>query len=335
MSASPLPPVKILATDRAKNFGAKIAEGLEKAMNFITGQTDIKVGPFDAFLMPIETYLSVYKKKSVMLKFYVEKAFEGECYWFFEFKTAVALGAFIRLQTESAIAEKIKQENLEKEDHDSFGEVGNQLCGVLDREFRLLTMKKLHLRLDFGKKVYPDEDVRPEHFKTDQEYVVLLSSMTMPKVGAQKLTLLIPRQLYEVMLSMELELDGITPKITILYSPDSDFCADAQLKLNNRHGKVLVAKEPEEILAMCKKQGVVGAAVELPAMAVPFGHKETIFLKRFAANDTLMNKLPCILSMAEAGPAHIQKLHELGIKVATQESIRTRFLEWSKPLLKP
>ena len=145
--------------------------------------------------MPIESYIAAYKKKSILVKIFVEKAYVGEVYWFFEFQSAVVLGGMLRMLPAPALAEKVAKGEFDATDQDAFGEVGNQLSGILDRAFRTLTRKNIHLRMDFNKKVYPDETIKLETFLNREEYVVLLSEVNIPSQCKQKLTLLLPRSL--------------------------------------------------------------------------------------------------------------------------------------------
>jgi hypothetical protein len=50
-----LPPIRIIQNERLKNFCQKIAEGLEKASAFITGQK-VVIGGFEPFLMPTDFF---------------------------------------------------------------------------------------------------------------------------------------------------------------------------------------------------------------------------------------------------------------------------------------
>jgi hypothetical protein len=77
---------------------------------------------------------------------------------------------------------------------------------------------------------------------------------------------------------MEIELENVQPNIAVLYCADEDFCMQMQREKNNRHGKVIIAKDPEEILLLAKKPNVKCVALELPPLAIPLGHKENIFL---------------------------------------------------------
>ncbi|MGZ3686009.1 MAG: hypothetical protein ACXVCI_19295 [Bdellovibrionota bacterium] len=100
-------PVRIVSNEKIRTFNEKVRNGLEHALNFMLGTEGaarIQFGPFDPFLMPIETYISAYRKKSILVKIAADKAFKGELYWFFEMKSAVVLGGMLRALPAPALA---------------------------------------------------------------------------------------------------------------------------------------------------------------------------------------------------------------------------------------
>ncbi len=271
-----LKPVRIIANDKIKRFSHGISANLEHNLQFITGEK-VTLSPFEAFLMPIETYISAYKKKSILLKIFSDKDYQGELYWFFELKTSIVLGSMMRLLAPNVVEEKLKTSSFDEMDRDSFGEVGNQLCGILDRVFRDFTSKNIHLKMDFNKKVYPDENIQLSTFLAKEEYVVLISTIHIPKYESQKITLLLPRSLYEVMLNIELELEGIAPKLLLMYSHDLAFTESMQTKLNSRFTKLIRAENADDILHMAKAKNIQGIAVHLKEIQFPLSHQDTIF----------------------------------------------------------
>jgi hypothetical protein len=328
--------VRIIGTERIKGFNHRISHGLAHAVNFMLGSDEgatIKISDFDCFLMPIETYLSAYKKNSILLKIYSDKDYKGELYWFFELPTAITLGALMRKLPEKILQEKIKGLNFENEDADSFGEVGNQLCGILDRAFRTLSSKNMHLTLDFKKPVFRDQAIETSLFKNKEEYVVLLATMTFPKHGAQKTTLLLPRSLYEVMLNLELQLDKITPKTVILYHPDEFYTEALRLATNNRYKKVIAAEKPEDVFTSLEGEGIVGAAIHLKQIKFPLEHQDSIFLKRIASNKKL-KKLPFLFTWENQTPEGYATLKAMGIDGAQEEPFDKAFPTWFDNLTK-
>ncbi len=323
-------PVRIIATERIKTFNHKVSHGLEHALNFMLGtdeETKIKIADFDCFLMPIESYLAAYKKNSILLKVYSDKDFKGEIYWFFELPAAILLGAILRILPEPILKEKLANQNFEKEDADSFGEVGNQLCGILDRAFRTLTAKNIHLTLDFDKPVFRDTAIEPSIFKNKEEYVVLLTTITVPKHGSQKLTLLLPRSLYEVMLNLELGLEGITPKTIVLYHPDEFYTEALRQATNNRYRKIIAAKEPDDIFNCLEDESIVGVAIHLKRLSFPLEHSDSILIKRVAANKKLA-KLPLLLTWGNPSAEGVATLTAMGISGASEENFDKAFPTW-------
>jgi hypothetical protein len=329
-------PVRILANDKIRGFNEKVRNGLEHALNFMlttdaTGR--INLGAFDSFLMPIETYISAYKKKSVLVKIFTSKAYEGELYWFFEMKTAVVLGGMLRQLAPGALAEKVAKNEFDEADRDAFGEVGNQLSGILDRAFRALTSKNIHLRMDFSKKVYPDEAINLETFLHREEYVVLLCDLVIPEHGKQKVTLLLPRSLYEVLLNVELELDGITPKVLLVTSWDPARVEALRISMNSRYIKVIEVAKPEDLMEKIAIPNVAGIAIDLKALKFPLNHAENILFKRMTANRAFM-RIPLFLSWANPTDEGLNELKKTGILGATKGSLENDFPKWAKAFTK-
>lgn len=324
-------PVRIVASEKIRSFNEKVRNGLEHALNFMLGTDDsnrVTIGGFDPFLMPIETYISAYKKKSILVKIFAEQAFTGELYWFFEVKTAVVLGGMLRMLASSALDEKVAKGDFDATDQDAFGEVGNQLCGILDRAFRALTSKNVHLRMDFNKKVYPDETIKVENFINREEYVVLLCEVNMGNYGKQKLTLLLPRSLYEVLLNLELELDGITPKTLLVHSWDPERIVQMQTKLNSRYVKVLPVEKPEDMLDRIGAPNISAVALDLKALQFPLPLNDSLLFKRFLANRTFM-RFPMFLTWQNPTADGVKELHKMGLLGASPASLLGDFPKWS------
>lgn len=326
-------PVRILTNEKIRNFHEKVRHGLEHAINFMLGgQTTIEIGGFQPFLMPIETYLNAYKKQSILVKIHAENGFSGELYWFFELKSAIALGCMMRMMSPSATEEKLASNSFDATDQDAFGEVGNQLCGILDRAFRNLTRKSIHLKMDFDKKVYPEEAMSLNTFVRDEEYVVLLSSLTIHKRSTEKLTLLLPRSLYEVLLNLEVSLEGVITKIILVHTRDKDLIEKIQTQINSRNRKVIVCEEPDEILTMVDMKNVAAVGLELPDQGTPFSVNEAIFMKRLASNRTLMS-LPYFLTWSNINPVSKIEAELLGLKGTTTGDFKTNFLPWANAMV--
>jgi hypothetical protein len=322
-------PVRIIPNEKIRTFNEKVRNGLEHALNFMMGQEGkIQIAPLEPFLMPIETYIQAYRKKSILIKIHAENSFKNELYWFFELKTAIVLGAMMRMMPVNALEEKLVKGDFDATDQDSFGEVGNQLSGILDRAFRLLTNKNIHLRMDFNKKVYPDEAIRLENFVNTEEYVVLLTSITLPGYGAQKLTLLLPRSLYEVLLNIEISLEGITPKCIVVHAPTPELLERIQAEMNSRYTKIIPAASPDDVFNLLDSGTVAAVGIGLKSMKFPLQHQDAIFFKRLVSNRTFM-RLPYFLTWENVDAASLVEVRRLGLTGASNGSIDKEFPRWA------
>jgi hypothetical protein len=309
-----------------------VRSGLEHALNFMLGaqgNQSVVITTFEPFLMPIETYLEAYKKQSVLIRIYSDQDYKGELYWFFEMKTAILLGSMMRMVPANSVQEKLNRGELDPTEQDSFGEVGNQLSGILDRAFRSLTRKNIHLRMDFNKVVYPSTSIGPENFKRDEEFVVLLSSIQIPEHGAQKLTLLLPRSLYEVMLNLEVSLVDIVPKKVVFHSPAEAVAEKVQTELISRHVKAVRCDQPDDVLTLVDQPHVAAVGLEVKRPTFPLQHQDMIFFKRLASNRTF-TRLPYFLTWEGATDDEVKEVAKLGLTGATTGSFADNFARWAK-----
>ncbi|MCO5143557.1 MAG: hypothetical protein M9962_10750 [Oligoflexia bacterium] len=322
-------PVRIISTEKIRSFNDKVRNGLEHALNFMLATEDskIEISQFEPFLMPVEAYLKAYKKKSIMIKIYCGRAYVGELYWFFELNSAIILGSLLRMLPISALEEKLRDPVFDATDQDAFGEVGNQLCGILDRAFRTLTKKDIHLKMDFNKAVYPDEALELKTFKNHEEYVVLLCDIKIPKQPTQKLTLLLPRSLYEVMLNIEISLEGIDPKLVLIHSQNEERMEQIQTSLNNRYTKVIAVSAVDEIITKIDQPRIAAVGIELPKLNFPLSVQDSILLKRLAANRAL-SKLPSFITWEGASIVNIEEVKKLGLAGVTEGSFSEDFARW-------
>lgn len=323
-------PVRIIENDKIRTFNDKVRNGLEHALNFMLQSEEhkIQISHFEPFLMPIESYIKAYKKQSVLIKLFSLNAYSGELYWFFELKTAVILGSLMRMLPFASLEEKLKNPVFDATDQDAFGEVGNQLSGILDRAFRTLTKKDIHLRMDFNKKVYPDESISLSSFLNKEEYVVLLCTVTVPKHGGQKLTLLLPRTLYEVMLNLEIQLEGISPKIVLVHSWSEERVEKIQSEMNSRYTKVIPIASPDDILTRIDTPGICAVGIDMKSLSSPLSMQDSILMKRFAANRTL-SKLPYFLTWGGATEASVKEVQALGLAGASHGDFELNFARWA------
>jgi hypothetical protein len=323
-------PIKIVENEKIRTFNDKVRKGLEHALNFMLQleESKLQISYVEPFLMPISAYLSAYRKQSVMIRLFSDKDFQGELYWFFELKSAIILGCLMRMMPLSSVEEKLMKGDFDATDQDAFGEVGNQLVGILDRAFRALSKKNMHLRMDFNKKVYPHESIQESSFVNKEEYVVLLCSITIPKHGSQKVTLLLPRTLYEIMLNLEIHLEGINPKILLVYTPDEERAERLQSQMNSRYVKVLPVSSPDDILTKLDTSGLVGVGMELKRPNFPLGHQDNILLKRFASNQRLL-RLPFYLTWDQATKEEAAQVEKIGLPKVQTQGFEAGFPLWS------
>ncbi len=323
-------PVRIIENEKIRHFNDRVRTGLEKALNFMLNNESakIQISVFEPFLMPIEGYLQAYKKQSVLIKIYSDQDYKGELYWFFELKTAVLLGSLMRMVPETSLEEKLQKGIFDETDQDAFGEVGNQLSGILDRAFRSLTQKNIHLRMDFNKVVYPSDTLGPDRFLNKEEYVVLLATITIPKQGGQKLTLLLPRSLYEVMLNLEVSLDGVKPKRVLIYSWSQELSEKIQTQVNSRRIKVIAVERPDDIISLVDQEDVAAIGIDLKKLLFPLQHQDMILLKRLASNRTL-TRLPHFITWHGATKDQVEEVIKMGLPGATVKPF-AEFAEWTK-----
>lgn len=323
-------PVRIVENEKIRTFNEKVRNGLEHALKFMLGDNSgIQISFFEPFLMPMEAYIQAYKKQSVLIRIYSDKDYQGELYWFFEMKTAILLGSMLRMVPTTTVDEKLAKGEFDAVDQDSFGEVGNQLCGILDRAFRTLTKKNIHLRMDFNKVIYPSANLGLSSFQTKEEYVVLLTTVTVPKHGGQKLTLLLPRSLYEVMLNLEVTLAGITPKKVVVHSWDQASLEKVQTELNSRYIQVIPSEKPDDVLTLVDQPEVAAVGINLKRPSFPLQHQDMIYFKRLASNK-LISRLPYFLTWENATEEEVKEVAKLGLGGAATGPFDQNFTRWAR-----
>ncbi len=192
-----------------------------------------------------------------------------------------------------------------------------------------MTKKNIHLRMDFNKVIYPSESIGVKNFLNTEEYVVLLATVTIPKHGGQKLTLLIPRSMYEVMLNLELNLQGIEPKNVLVYSADENMREKIQKDLNSRYTKVWVFEQPEDLLPSLDKLKVSAVGFDFKKLQFPLQLQDQILLKRMGANRALA-KLPYFFTWEGAADAEVDEVKKLGLNGATTGNFAANFPLWCR-----
>lgn len=322
---------KIVVNEKFTKFCEDIRAGLEVALNFMlgTGSSKVNISKFDAYMMPMETFLAEYQKKAVIVRLYVANDYVGEIYWFFEMKSAIIFGSLMRMIPLGAVNDKIRRDVFDTTDHDAFGEVGNQLCGILDRAFRQMTGKNVHLRMDFKKSIYPSESVTLDHFIHKEEYVTLIANMNMPQeYGMQEMTLLLPRSLVQVMLNIEVELESFKAKKVLLYHWNPNLREKIQTEMNSRYTKVVPVEAPEEIFAKLDLENIFGIGIGLRKLRFPLPHDDTIFLRRLAGKLQLSHT-PYFLGWENPSDEGLRELAKVGLTQATKANLAVDFIRWA------
>ena len=183
--------------------------------------------------------------------------------------------------------------------------------------------------MDFKKVIYPSAETGVASFRNQEEYLVLLATITVPGHGGQKLTLLLPRSLYEVMLNIEISLEGINPKKVLLYSWDESLVEKTLTQMNSRYTKVLVASSAESIITEADQPGIAAVGIDLKKMEFPFTLQDTIFFKRLAAN-RILNRLPYFLTWEGATEEQVKEVAKLGLVGATTSNFAQSFQTWAQ-----
>jgi hypothetical protein len=147
--------------------------------------------------------------------------------------------------------------------------------------------------------------------------------------GKQKLTLLLPRSLYEVLLNLEIQLTGITPKVVYIYSHSEDRLEKLQAEMNSRYTKVLTLEKPEQILEKLETPNLVAVGLDMKTMNFPLPHADAILIKRMTANRSLM-KMPLFVSWDGANDGSVLEMQKLGLQGATKTTLETGFPAWAQ-----
>lgn len=322
-----LDPVKLVESDKNRRLSNLLWQEMSKLLQFIIAP-DVYFSPFHMFMMPLETYLKAYKKKSIMLKVHAEMRQERNFYLFFEYDAAIVLGAYMRMNTESVIHEKLAKQNFDEGDRDAFGEVGNQLVGCLDRLLREFAIENIHLTLDFKRNVYPDEEILISSFENDKEYIVLLSELKVPGFPKTKVTILVPQALFETIIGQPVELQGVKPKFVVFSSFDQSTIDQVSEGLRSRFTRVRSSVAADDAIHLIKEGGVCCAGFELAGIEAPLAQQNKILLKRIF-NIRGIDNIPLFFSMKDPSPAKVKELRDAGCKTISMDPASKVFEKWA------
>ena len=328
--------VKIKTNEKINAFNEKIRAGLQHGINVILGldsSSQILFGGFELSLTSIENFVEKYNEESVLLTVISDKDPKGEFYWFFELKAAILMGSLMRMLPASKVVEKMIQRIFDDSDLDSFGEVGNQLSGILDRAFRALSKKDIHLKMDFKKYVFPQQASEKKTFLNQEDYVVLTCQATLQNFGNESISLLIPRSIYEKVINAELEIEGQDPRSILLYSHITEEASSLFEKLNTKHTRITLATDRDDILTKLDSGKFAAAGIHLAQFPVPLAVRDSIFLKRIASNRYL-TKIPYLLIIDETSDETMAEFAKLNLKGLSSGSFLNRFPRWLQVIVK-
>lgn len=322
-----LKPVRIVETDHNNQLLKFAAREFATTLSFILMGPQVEVSNFDAFCMPIATYLQSYRRKSVLLNIEIERDPNRRIYAFFEFNAAITLGGVMRQHQDATIQQKIQSGEFSGEIRDAFGEIGNQFTGALDRIVRDHTHAKAHLILDFKRHVYPDEAIALDHFIDKEEYVVWLADVTVAGYPKHKLTVLFPISFYEDMAGQRIHLQGIAPKKILLHSWDKAFAESIAKRIYSRHFVVETVDQYSDIVHRAKEPNVCIVCLDLDGLANPISHDHRIFAKRMQ-NAKIPDSVPFWVSMKHPDSGIGAQLELEGLRGVNMRDAKKDLLGW-------
>ena len=276
-----LPPIRITPTKQNQELSQRLATELENILQLILMGNSITLAPFEAFSMPIATYLRVYKKKSVIVNIDIENKPNDKIYMFFEFNSAIVLGSYLRQQSESVIKSKIESQEFLNITADAFDEISNQFTGALDRSIRHLSSTNLHLVMNFEKNLFPDDKISEEFFISKKEYIVWLSTLTLEPYTKEKLTILIPQPIFENVVGQRITYVDLIPEHVALYSPSSNFAKMVKGKIESRYCEVDIIASLEDIIRSAEQMKHSILAIDFGVVAMPLPPRIDIFFQHF------------------------------------------------------
>lgn len=320
-----LEPVKLVESSKNRRLSNLLWQEMSKLFQFIIAP-DVYFSPFQMYMMPLDRYLQVYKKRSIMFKVKAEMKLDRHFYLFFEYDAAIILANMMRMTPASTIEEKLEKQTFNDKDKDAFGEVANQLTGCLDRLMREFLTENIHLVMDFEKNIYPDEKIKASSFESDREYAVLLSELKIPGFGKTKVTILIPQGLFEDIIVSPIELQGITPRYVVFYSHDDALRSRLEQDMRTRFTRLLTAAKPDEAIDLIRGNDVTCVGFDFDEINAPLDQGMKILVKRIL---TAVRDLPLVVFMKKPNPVVAKALMEEGIKGVSINPAEKVFRKWA------
>lgn len=322
-----LKPVKLMPTELSDEFLARASTDLAGTMSFILLGHPVELTVFEAYCMPVETYLKTYRRKSVLINIQIEGDNDRKIYAFFDYNSSILMGGIMRQIQEGVVKAKIDSQDFSGPIRDAFGEIANQFTGSLDRIIRSNSLAVAHLIVDFKKHVYPDEAVSPGHFVDNEEYIVWIANLTIQGHTPQKITILFPQSFYEQMIGQRIKLHGITQKRILLYSWDKSFARLISDKIESRHFSVQTVDSYSDMVHLSKDPNCCLICIDFGNLASPISHDLRIFAKRML-NAKIPDSIPMWVSMTNPNQEVLSVLEKEGLKGTTIRDSKKDLLPW-------
>lgn len=328
-----LPPIRVTPTEESQEFAKKLTAELQGILQFMLMGNPVELTPFEAFSMPIPTYLKAYKKKSILVTIDIEGKEDDKIYVFFEFNSAIVLGSYLRQHPELVIKTKLEAQEFPDIAEDAFGEIGNQFTGALDRSVRHLSNAELHLIMDFKKNIFPDEQISEEFFIPKKEYIVWLSTLTLEPWSKEKLTMLIPQPIFENIIGQRVTYVGLIPERVALFTWDKAFGKLVKDQVESRYCEIHLKDDLSDMVHSSKEMKYSIMVIDLESIAIPLPHDIDMFIKRFVKAGGQSSKRMWV-SMQNANPETVANLTEAGLKGVTNADSKKELANWIKTQVK-
>lgn len=322
-----LKPIRVTPTEQSQEFAFKLTSELETILQFMLMGNPCELTPFEAFSMPISTYLQAYRKKSVLITVDIEGSETDKIYIFFEFTSAIVLGCYLRQQPELVIKAKVKSQEFPGIAQDAFGEIGNQFTGALDRSIRHLSNAELHLVMDFEKNIFPDEKIAEDFFIKRKEYIVWVSTLTLEPYSKEKLTMLIPQNVFEKIIGQRITLVGLIPQKVAFYSHDKEFAKYVKENVESRYCFVDIQDDLGDIVHCAKSSEYSIVVLDFPEVSLPVPHDIDMFIKRILKTN-FQNSKKVWVSVQNATPSSVDALQFAGLRSASLADAKKDLIPW-------
>ena len=203
--------------------------------------------------------------------------YPGQFYMIFSLRDAILLSGLLLGIPPARVSEKRKLAILEADDIDAFGEIMNQVIGSFNSVFKQHLPNKIHLKLQSPKKFIPGIDEMSEQEPVpEDEYVLFRAQMNMDGVEMDRLDIMIPKSLAQL----------IDPPQAVPDEPEAAEEADSTAIMGDAavqpmYLKTIVIIEDDEEVRQQMKESLKAAGL----IVVDASFKDDI-RQIFAQNDT-------------------------------------------------